>query len=116
MKIYTYKACGTCKKALTYLNVKGVNPTVIPIRETPPSNDELLVMLSCYNGDIKRLFNISGQDYRALDMKNKLPTMTEDEAVNLLHQNGNLVKRPFLISDKKGLVGFKEDEWDSFLS
>lgn len=116
MNIYTYSACGTCKKALVYLKQKGISPTVIPIRETPPSVDELEVMLAVYHGDIKRLFNTSGQDYRVLDMKSKLPTLSVHEAIMVLHQNGNLIKRPFLISGKRGCVGFKTEEWDAFFA
>lgn len=68
-------------------------------------------MLKVYRGDVRRLFNTSGQDYRRLDLKSKLSTMTSDEAIDLLSGNGNLVKRPFVVTKDGGLVGFKEEEW-----
>jgi len=112
MKIYSYKNCGTCKKALKYLQEKSIDANVLAIRETPPSVDELKFMLDQYDGNIKKLFNTSGQDYRAMGIKVKIDSMSTEEAFKLLSENGNLVKRPFVISGSKGLVGFKEDEWD----
>ena len=113
IKLYVYKNCSTCKKAEKFLKEKGIDFTSLPIREMPPSIDELNQMLSHYDGDMKRLFNTSGQDYRALNMKEKLATLSKKEALALLSQNGNLVKRPFLLTQNKGLVGFKQDEWSS---
>lgn len=86
----------------------------IPIRETPPTVAELRQMLN-YVGDLKKLFNTSGQDYRGLGMKDKLPTMSTEEALELLASNGNLIKRPFLIDSNKGTTGFKEDVWEALL-
>jgi len=83
------------------------------IRETPPTVAELAAMLKARGGDLRPLFNTSGQDYRAMGMKEKLPAMSEADALELLSKTGNLVKRPFAIDAKKQvfLVGFKEDEW-----
>lgn len=68
-------------------------------------------------GDLKRLFNTSGQDYKAMGMKDRLPDLTEAEALDLLHAHGNLVKRPFLLlPDGRGTTGFKEAEWAALLS
>ena len=111
IKIYTYKKCGTCRKATQWLDKKGVLYNEHAIRETPPSINELESMLKTYGGDIRRLFNTSGMDYRALGLKDKIPTMTEKEAFKLLAGNGNLVKRPFLLSDSFKAVGFKESDW-----
>lgn len=86
---------------------------VIPIREQPPSEKELRRMLAFYGGDLPKLFNTSGQDYKALNLKDKLPRMNEAEAIGLLSKNGNLVKRPFALNERTGLVGFKEEEWKS---
>jgi arsenate reductase len=113
MKIYTYKKCSTCRKATKWLAAQNLAFEELPIRETPPGVDELRKMLE-YVGDLKKLFNTSGQDYRALGMKDKLPSMTEEDAFELLASNGNLIKRPFLIDGDKGTVGFKEDVWKSF--
>lgn len=110
-KVYTYRNCDTCRKALKFLKEQGVEFQEVPIREQPPTKAELKRMLEIYSGDLRRLFNTSGMDYKALNMKDKLPTLSADEALTLLSQNGNLVKRPFLLTDKTGLVGFKEDEW-----
>jgi len=110
-KVYTYRNCDTCRKALKFLKEQGVEFQEVPIREQPPTKAELKRMLDIYGGDVRKLFNTSGMDYKALNMKDKLPTLSADEAVSLLNQNGNLVKRPFLLTDKTGLVGFKEDEW-----
>lgn len=111
MKIYTYKNCSTCKKATKWLDAQGIAYDERPIRETPPSVKELKQMLAYQDGDLKKLFNTAGGDYRELDMKTKLPAMSEKEAFELLSNCGNLVKRPFLLGDDHGLVGFKEAEW-----
>ena len=87
----------------------------LPIRETPPSMEELKTMLAAYDGDLKRLFNTSGMDYRSLGIKDKLTTMSEAEALELLHSNGNLVKRPFLLCENWNTVGFKEADWQANL-
>lgn len=111
MKIYTYKNCSTCRKATQWLEAKGVSFEELPIRETTPSRNELAKMLGYYDGDLRRLFNTAGGDYRELGLKDTLPGMTKKEAFVLLSSRGNLVKRPFLISGDFGLVGFKEAEW-----
>ena len=111
MKIYTYENCGSCKKATKWLDAQGISYDERPIRESPPSVNELKQMLDFQEGDLRKLFNTSGGDYRELDMKLKLPKMSQAQALNLLSSRGNLVKRPFLLGDSFGLVGFKEDLW-----
>lgn len=108
-KVYAYKGCDGCKKAIKWLKGNNIAFEEIAIRETPPSIDELKAMLAHQGGALKKLFNISGQDYRKMGLKETLPTMSEDDALKLLSENGNLVKRPFLLSEDVGLVGFKED-------
>ena len=115
LKIYEYKNCGTCRNALKFLDAKKVAYQKLPIREQPPTEAEIRRMLG-YLGDIKKLFNTSGQDYRALGVKDKLPRMTTDQVVKLLAQNGNLIKRPFVLTDKNGWVGFNEAMWKGFLT
>ena len=88
----------------------------LPIRETPPSALELEQMLTHCEGDVRKLFITSGLDYRELNLKASLPSMSTGEAIALLASRGNLVKRPFLIADSFGLVGFKEETWVSALS
>lgn len=114
LKVYGYKNCGTCRKADKFLDAHGLAYDSVAIRETPPTQKELRLMLS-YLGDLKLLFNRSGQDYRALNMKDKLPEMSDAEAIKLLASNGNLVKRPFILAKDWGTVGFKEDEWKAQL-
>lgn len=115
LKIYEYKNCGTCRKALKYLEERGVAFERIPIRETPPTKAELKAMLKSYHGERKRLFNTSGGDYKSMNMKDRLPDLTDEEAVALLSENGNLIKRPFVFSGDQCVIGFKVDEWDAFL-
>ncbi|MFC5454837.1 arsenate reductase family protein [Prosthecobacter fluviatilis] len=117
LKVYAYSGCSTCKNAIKWLKGHGVAYEELAIRETPPTVAELKVMLSAYEGDVRRLFNVSGMDYRSLGLKDKLPGMSTDEALEMLAGNGNLVKRPFVV-DEKGkvrLVGFKEAEWEKAL-
>ena len=84
---------------------------LIPIREQPPTKAELNTMLANNDGNIRKLFNTSGGDYKALNLKEKLPNMSKTEAIDLLSKNGNLIKRPVLIAGDRSLVGFKEKEW-----
>ena len=115
-KVYLYNGCGTCKRAVKFLEANKVAFTTIPIREQPPTATELRRMLGHYGGNLRKLFNTSGLDYRALKLGEKLPSMTEDEAISLLASNGNLVKRPFVLTAKGGLVGFDEAAWRTQLN
>lgn len=115
MRVYAYEKCDSCRKALRFLREKGVTAEVVPIRETPPTMAELRRVLKEV-GQLKRLFNTSGQDYRALGLGPKLGSMSEDEALALLAANGNLVKRPFVVSDDWATTGFDEAEWSKRFS
>ena len=111
LTVYQYKKCSTCVKALKYLDAKGVDYTAIDITEQAPTQTELNKMLEHF--ELKRIFNTSGVVYRELKVSAQLKAgMTQDEAIELLASNGRLVKRPFLLTDTAGLVGFKIDEWD----
>ncbi|MBK7999081.1 MAG: Spx/MgsR family RNA polymerase-binding regulatory protein [Verrucomicrobia bacterium] len=112
LRIYSYEKCSTCLNALKFASARGWKTEVIPIRERPPTKAELKKMLGYMNGEIRRLFNTSGLDYKAMGMKDKLPSLSEAEAIELLSQNGNLVKRPFVLGTKGGTVGFKPEEWE----
>jgi len=109
--VYTYASCDTCRRATKWLRAQGIAFEEKPIRETPPTGKELQAMLAKQGGELRRLFNIAGQDYRALGLKDKWSAMGEAEAIALLAGNGNLVKRPFLLGADVGLVGFEEAEW-----
>lgn len=112
MKVYEYSNCSSCKKALKWLESHGIEYKAVPIREKPPSVAELKKVHKAV-GDIKRLFNTSGKDYRELGIKDKLPKLSDAQICEMLSKNGNLVKRPFVPS--VGLVGFKENEWEEAL-
>lgn len=115
MKVYTYKNCGSCRKATKWLNEKEITFEEVAIRETPPTIDELEIMLDAL-GSMKALFNTSGMDYRSMGLKDTLPGLSKSEAFKLLNENGNLVKRPFVIGEAVTLVGFKEAEWEKVFS
>ena len=118
LKVYHYAKCSTCQNALKWLRTRGVKFTENPIRETPPEKAELEAMLKARGGNIRKIFNTSGMDYRALGLSEKLPGMTTAEALALLRTNGMLVKRPFALDPKAGvfLTGFREVEWEAAFS
>jgi arsenate reductase len=111
LRIYAYANCDTCRKALKFLAANKIAHEVIPIRAQPPTPAELRTMLIHVGGDLRKLFNTSGQDYRALDLKTRLPKLSVEQAIALLASNGNLVKRPFALTTKAGVTGFREEEW-----
>jgi arsenate reductase len=116
LRVYAYEKCDTCRKALKFLAAKKVVHEVIAIRAQPPTIAELRKMLAHLGGDLRKLFNTAGQDYRALDMKTRLPKLKVDEALALLASNGNLVKRPFALTKSAGVVGFREAEWEILIA
>jgi arsenate reductase (glutaredoxin) len=116
LRVWAYAGCDTCRKAQKFLAERKIAHELIAIREQPPGIAELRAMLAHVGGDLRRLFNTSGQDYRALNLKDRLPTMTTDEAVALLAKNGNLVKRPFALASDRGTTGFKPEEWAQLFS
>ena len=118
--VYTYANCDTCRRAVKWLRAQNIALAEKPIRETPPSPAELRTMLKRLGGpaSLKKLFNTSGVDYRAQKLGEKLPALTEAEAIALLAGNGNLVKRPFALGAGDagaGLVGFDEAAWSAAL-
>lgn len=115
LKFYAYQGCTTCRNAVKWLKAHQIPFEEIAIRETPPTVKELSAMQEAREGDLRPLFNTSGQDYRAMGLKDTLPAMKKAEALKLLSEHGNLVKRPFAIDQAKGvyLVGFKEAEWEA---
>ena len=108
--IYHYPGCSTCKRALTFLKTLGVKFEALNIVEQPPSKDELRSMQLALGGEVKKLFNTSGELYREMRLKDRLTSMSETELIDLLAANGKLIKRPFLTGDVQ-LLGFREDEW-----
>lgn len=110
-KVYFHPRCTTCKKAAAFLDANDIRCSRVDITEQPPSRKELEQMLGYLDGNLRKLFNTSGMQYRDLKIKERLPEMSEHEALALLAENGMLVKRPFLLHDKGGLVGFREAQW-----
>ena len=116
LRVWAYKGCDTCRKAQHFLAERKIAHELIAIREQPPGVAELRAMLAHVGGELRRLFNTSGGDYKTLNMKDRLPGMIVDEALALLAANGNLVKRPFALGKDRGAVGFKPDEWERLVS
>lgn len=116
LRVYAYAGCETCRKALKFLAARGVAHEVVPIREQPPTPAELRAMLGYVGGELRRLFNTSGQDYRAMKLGERLPAMSVGAALALLATHGNLVKRPFALAKTAGVVGFKPEEWERLLA
>jgi arsenate reductase len=116
LKVYTLSNCGTCRAATKWLRGRGIEFQEHPIREQPPTLSELRKALVAYNGEVRRLFNSSGQDYREQGLAEKVPSMSDDAALQLLAGNGRLVKRPFLVGDGVALVGFNEQKWAAALA
>lgn len=115
MIIYIYSKCSTCQQALRFLTQNGIQFLAKEIILTPPSLEELEKMLSFQEGDLKKLFNTSGQLYRAMKLSYKLNEMSQAQSLDLLNKHGMLVKRPFVLCDGFGLLGFKEVEWSKKL-
>lgn len=113
IQFYEYSKCSTCREAAVFLEKRGISFQRIAIRETPPTVTELKTMLKQYQGQIRKLLNTSGMDYKAMGLKDKIDSMTVDQVFQLLQKNGNLVKRPFLIGKGKAMVGFKKEEWEA---
>ena len=111
MKVYTLSNCDSCRRAVKWLRAANIPFEERAIRETPPSLAELRAVLRQKGGAIGKLFNTAGKDYRDGKLSEKLPTLSEKDALALLAGNGNLVKRPFVVGDEVGLVGFDEEEW-----
>lgn len=116
IKFYSYPKCGTCQKSKKHFINQGVKFEEMDITLFPPPLNELQLALK--NGySLKDLFNKSGEMYRNLNMKEKLPKLSEAEALDLLSKNGKLIKRPFVCSGQKTTVGYDpqrfEETWQS---
>ncbi len=116
MLFLEYPPCSTCKKAKAWLDAHGVAYTARHIKENNPTYEELKQWLAVSGLPVKKFFNTSGLQYKALGLKEKLPGMTVDEQLRLLATDGMLVKRPFVVTeDGKVLTGFREAEWEQAL-
>src|SRR4051812_31832475 len=115
LTVYTLSNCDSCRAATKWLRAQGLEFLERAIRERPPGLAELRVMLAAQNGELRKLFNTSGRDYREQKLANRLPTMSESAALAELAANGNLIKRPFLIGDGVAFVGFDAATWAATL-
>ena len=115
MKFICYPKCSTCQKAKKWLDEQGVEYTERHIVENNPTYDELKEWYTKSGFPLKKFFNTSGLLYKEMQLKDKIPTMSEDEQLKLLATNGMLVKRPLVVKEDLVLVGFKEAEWDEKL-
>ncbi len=107
-----YPKCTTCQKARKWLDENNIEYVDRHIKEDNPGYDELKIWHSKSGLPLKKFFNTSGLLYKSMELKDKLPSMSEDEQIRLLASDGMLVKRPILVADDLVLVGFKPLEWD----
>ena len=115
MLFLCYPKCSTCKKAQTWLEDQGLDYQLRDIKAQNPTQEELRQWHAQSGLPLKRFFNTSGQQYRALGLKDRLPHMTQEEQLALLASDGMLVKRPILLDGDKVLVGFRQGEWEAAL-
>ena len=106
-----YPPCSTCKKAKVWLDSHQIAYTDRHIKDQNPTRDELADWYQRSGLPLKKFFNTSGLLYKSMSLKDKLPTMTEEEQLDILATDGMLVKRPIIVTDTFILVGFKESEW-----
>ena len=116
IKFICYPKCTTCQKARKWLDDNKIEYEFRDIKLDNPTLDELTEWYKKSGLPLKRFFNTSGLLYKSLDLKSKLPTMTEDEMLQLLASDGMLVKRPLVIGEDFVLVGFQEAAWEAALS
>lgn len=112
MLFLCYPKCSTCQKAKRWLDEHHVTYTERHIVQDNPSYGELKEWYERSGLPLKKFFNTSGMLYKEMELKNKLPLMSEEEQLKLLATNGMLVKRPLIVTDDKVLVGFRESEWE----
>ena len=111
IKFICYPKCTTCQKAKKWLDDNKIEYEFRDIKLANPTADELAEWHRKSGLPLKKFFNTSGLLYKSLDLKNKLPTMSDDEMLKLLATDGMLVKRPLLIGDNLVIVGFRDNEW-----
>ena len=115
MLFVQYPPCSTCQKAKKWLDANGINYVNRHIKEENPTYEELKTWYDRSGLPLKKFFNTSGLLYKSMGLKDKLPTMTEEEQLRLLATDGMLVKRPVLVTEDRILLGFKEAEWSQLL-
>lgn len=112
LRVYAYDKCGTCKKAFKYLEARGKAYEKIAIADAPPSAAEIARIRNLAGVPTKKLFNTSGQSYRNGGWKERLPSLTDEEAFAALAEDGMLIKRPLVVGEDFALVGFSEAAYE----
>ena len=115
MLFIQYPPCTTCQKAKKWLDEHGLSYTDRHIKNEKPTYEELCAWYAASGLPLKKFFNTSGLLYKSMNLKEKLPTMTEEEQLRLLASDGMLVKRPIVVKDGTVLVGFKQAQWEQLL-
>ena len=115
MLFLEYPPCSTCKKARACLDAKEIAYTARHIKEENPTYEELKLWYQRSGLPLKKFFNTSGLLYKSMNLKDKLPAMTEEEQLRLLATDGMLVKRPLVVLEDQVLTGFREAEWQKLL-
>lgn len=117
MLIYEYPKCSTCKKAKKFISENEISAEFVDITKQTPTKEDFEKILKIFNVPIKKLFNTSGIKYKELQLKDKLPNYSNEEAIKLLTSDGMLIKRPIAFDFEKNflLVGFKEEIWKETL-
>ena len=115
MLFVQYPPCTTCQKAKRWLDERGLSYTARHIEEDRPTYEELKTWYARSGLPLKRFFNTSGNLYKELKLKDRLPEMSEEEQIDLLASDGMLVKRPLLVTDRGVFPGFREAEWENLL-
>lgn len=111
LTFFQYPKCSTCRKAKQFLDSQGIVYENRHIVEEPPKVDELRELVAISGLPVQKFFNTSGQVYRQMELSKQLPTMSEEEKLQILASNGMLVKRPILTDGNQVTIGFKEEEW-----
>lgn len=111
LTVWHYPKCGTCRSALKLLKEYGREVEAIDLFQTPPSIEQLTKLIELSGLELKKFFNVSGDVYKEMNLKDKLPEMSDEEKIKLLASNGRLIKRPIVSDGKQVTVGFKEVEY-----
>lgn len=115
INFFWYPRCGTCQKAKKWLEANNISYNATDLKEVKPSRSQLEYWFKKSGLPLKKFFNTSGQVYKSMELKDKLPSMSQDEQLELLASDGMLVKRPIVVAGDTVLVGFKEDQWEEGL-
>lgn len=112
LTVYEYNKCGTCRSAEKWLKQAGHEVEKMPLFEQPPTAEQLEKLIARSGLNARKFFNTSGEVYKEMGLKDKVPHMTEEEMIRLMASNGRLIKRPVVTDGKTVTVGFNEDNYE----